>query len=78
MKAHEVTSSKKKEINSIKTKVKFRGLRLWPKTEILKMCQASYPQLKLINVIGFTKDEKDREMYIIEGQEGNLIITDIG
>jgi hypothetical protein len=40
-------STKKRKENTIKAKVKFCGLKLWPDTDILRICQVSYPQLKL-------------------------------
>lgn len=74
----EISSSKKKEINSIKAKAKFRGLRLWPKEDILKMCQVSYPNLGLEKVIGFIDTDKGKQIFLVEGTKGDLIISDAG
>jgi hypothetical protein len=69
---------KKKEIEAVEARVKFRGLRMWPTDEILKMCKASYPQLGLNRVIGFTTTPKGKDIYLIEGTNGTLILKDAG
>lgn len=71
-------SAKKKEENTIKAKAKFNGLKVWPSNTVLKMCQVSYPQLKLEKVIGFIETDKGKEIYLIEGSIGNLEISDAG
>ncbi len=72
---------KKKEENTIKAKAKFNGLKVWPADVILRMCQISYPQLKLEKVIGFTEIKKSKstiQTFIVEGTVGNLEIYDAG
>lgn len=69
---------KKKEFEQIKAKVKFRGLRMWSDKEILKFCSSSYPYLELEKVIGFSLTDKGKEIFIIEGRRGSLVLSDAG
>jgi hypothetical protein len=50
---------------------------MWSNDEILKFCKASYPFLELEKVVGFSSTDRGKEIFIIEGRKGSLILSDV-